>query len=232
MCPYQLCAKMLENENHVIHYNFQYILDGQQGSIFCQINEESFSIYWTQEILPLMKDLNSLQVILKRVGAVRVSKYLMKIPNETEYYFTRLANQYTNHRELISLRKINNHIFGDQSRTSFAGGDKDFVTLLNKVVAHEFEIQMIKFIVENHKELDINKDIWVLYQMQGITLKFMTVDFTKVERFSLRQELKYFLKNRVSYAILTNDRAMFCLFDVALYYLFCTGLLYVNLKTF
>lgn len=208
-------SKMLENENHVIRYNFQYILDGQQGGIFSQINEASFSEYWTQEMLFLMQDLNSLQIIVKRVGAIRVSKYLMEIPDETEYYLTRLANQYSNCREVISLRKMNDYIFGDGSRTSFAGGDKDFFTLLNKVVADEFEIQKVKFIVENHKELDINKDIWVLYQMQGITLKFMTVDFTKVERLSLRQELKYFLKNRFSYAIRTNDRAMFCLFDVA-----------------
>ena len=150
-------SKMLENENHVIHYNFKYILDGQQGSIFSQINEESFSEYWIQKMLPLMQDLKSLQDIVKRVGFVRVSKYVMKTPIETERYLTRLAKQYSNCRELISLRKTNNHIFGDDSRTSFAGGDKDFFTMLNKVVTDEFEIQKVKFIVENHKELEIGR---------------------------------------------------------------------------
>ncbi len=208
--------KMLENMDYTIKYNFKYILDGQKESnLFCLINEESFAEYWTKEMLPLMKLAHTLQNIDKRIGAVRLSKYLMQIPKDTKNYLKSISEKYTQNREMISLRKITNFIFGDGSRTSFVGGDEHFFKLLEKTVADELEIQRVKFIVENHRELNVNNDVWVLYQMQGVALKFMTVDFTKVERLSFRQELKYFLKNRFSHSIRVNDRTLFCLFDVS-----------------
>ncbi len=207
-------AIMLQNHKNPIRYDFRYILgETSESEQFCLINEQAFAEYWIQEMIPVMKKAHSLAGISKRVGDVRVSKYLMQIPEQTEEYLKIVSSGYTLRRELISLNKMTHFVFGDDSRSNFPGGDKSFLALLQTVTGAEYELQTIKFIAENRKELDLSKDTWVLYQKHGTSLKFMTVDFTRVERLSLRNELKYFLKNRFSGAIRTSDRTFLSVFD-------------------
>ena len=207
-------AIMLQNNKKSIRYDFQYILgETTESEQFCLINEQAFAQYWIPVMIPIIKKGHSLAEISKRVGDVRVSKYLTQIPEQTEEYLKIVAFGYTSRRELISLNKMTHFAFGDDSRPNFAGGDKTFRALLQAVTDTEFELQKVKFIAENRKELDLSKDVWVLYQKHGISLKFMTADFTRVERLPLRNELKYFLKNRFSGAIRTSDRTFLSIFD-------------------
>lgn len=70
-------AKMLQNEMEPIKYDFRYILDGVGSESFCQINEQAFADHWIGVMHPLMQEGYALAEVAKRVGDVRVSKYLM-----------------------------------------------------------------------------------------------------------------------------------------------------------
>lgn len=206
-------AKMLQNEKIPIKYDFRYILDGVGGELFCQINEQAFADHWIGVTLPLMQEGYTLAEVAKRVGDVRVSKYLMQIPEQTAGYIKALASGYTARRELITLTKMNAYIYGSDSRTNFAGADQDFIQLLSAVVEEETALQTRKFVAENRRELSLSKDVWRLYQKHGTGLKLLTIDFTAVKRVSLRSELKHFLKNRFAGSIRASDRMCIPLFN-------------------
>ena len=106
-------------------------------------------------------------------------------------------------------------IFGKDSRSNFAGGDGHFFALLEVVTNRELALQNIKFVAENHRELSLSKDVWILYQRHGTSVKLLTVDFTKVKRGSLHNELKRFMKWRFSGHIRVSDRIFTSIFDAA-----------------
>ena len=139
-------AKMLKNEAIKIHYDFRYILDQANGGDFCQMNEEAFAEYWISVIRYFMKSGSSLSEVSNRVGDVRVSRYLMQIPDQTLAYLKDIAGSYTQRRELISLTKMNNFILGNDSRTGFAGAEPDFLKLLKQITEEEIEIQRTRFV--------------------------------------------------------------------------------------
>lgn len=207
-------AKMLQNENIPIKYDFRYILGSvAESEQFCQITERRFAEYWIRVMLPLMSTGGSLAEIARRVGDVRVSRYLMQVPEQTATYVKALASAYTIRRELISLTKVNAYIFGNDSRTNFTGADQGLLELVTKVVSEEVTLQTVKFVAENRKELLLSKDVWRLYQKHGIRLKLLTIDFTVIKKLSLRSELKHFLKNRFCGSIRSSDRMFISLFD-------------------
>lgn len=208
-------AKMLRNETISIKYDFRYILGIVDGERFCQINEQAFSEYWIPVMCSLMEKGLSLTDVSKLVGDVRVSRYLMQISEQTEKYLNRIAAAYTAKRELISLNKMTQFIFGKDSRSNFTGGDGHFFALLEAVTNRELALQNIKFVVENHRELSLSKDVWILYQRHGTSVKLLTVDFTKVKRGSLHNELKCFMKWRFSGHIRASDRTFISIFDAA-----------------
>lgn len=205
--------KMLQNDAIPIKYDFRYILDNVNGDPFCQANEKAFAEQWAPTLLVLMEQGCSLADIAKRVGDVRISKYLMQIPEQTECYLKQLAGRYTARRELISLTKVTSFILGSTSRTNFVGAAPGFLELLSRVVDEEIELQQVKFIAEHRKELSLSKDVWVLYQKHGAGLKQLTVDFTGVHQVSLRYELKHFLKTRFTHGFRASDRMFISLFD-------------------
>nr|WP_288978439.1 site-specific integrase [uncultured Blautia sp.] len=206
---------MLKNNHISIKYDYRYILDGVDGDQFCQINEKSFAEYWTASMLPLMEKGYSLAAVAGRVGDVRVSKYLMQMPEQATAYLRLIASAYTSRRELISANKMTQFIFGHDSRSRFIGGQSEFFTLLDDIISDESTLQSIKFIADNRKELNCAKDVWVLYQKHGTTLKYLSIDFTRVQKLSMRYELKCFLENRFLGEIRTSDRMFISLFDVA-----------------
>lgn len=180
---------------------------------FCQANEQAFAEQWISTLSPLMEQGLSLESAARRVGDVRISKYLMQIPEQTECYLRQLAGTYTARRKLISLTKVTSFILGSTSRTNFVGAAPGFLELLSRIVDEEIEIQKVKFIAEHRKEMSLSKDVWVLYQKHGAGLKQLTVDFTAVHQVSLRNELKHFLKNRFTHGFRASDRMFISLFD-------------------
>ena len=85
-------------------------------------------------------------------------------------------------------------------------GDMLFTKLLKEVVSEEFTLQYEKFPAENQKELDINKDIWIIYTTHGPSLYFNKVDFSIIKSPSLRLEVKWYLKHRFAFKKNIRDR--------------------------
>ena len=197
---------MLKDEKEPIKYDFRYILDETPNSAeFCEIIEAAFLRYWTKRMASQMQHLESLADVAARVGDVRLSRYLAAMPG-TESYVKTLAARYTETRELISLSKLHNFIFGNNSRSNFAGCEKSVAMLLGCVVAEEFALQYEKFPTENHLQRDIHCDIWIFYAQHGPTLWTNRMDFRMIKSPSLRTEVKYYLKHRFCGGIQIKDR--------------------------
>lgn len=205
---------MLRHSETPTNYNFKYILDGvSKDNDFKVIIEQVFMEYWSKIMLDKMKNNQSVSDITARVGDARVSRYFMSIPMETKKYLKGLAQSYTNNREIITKRSLSDFIFGNGGDSTFLGVDEEFHALFLSTVNEEFESQKIKFVAENR--LQFKKDKWKLYQLDGATLKYLTVDFTIVISSTLKQELKQFLKFRYSRGFRTSDRNPLYLLQIA-----------------
>lgn len=199
-----------------IKYNFQHILhEVPDSSKFSQLVDKAFEEHWTSLIELIMRDGKSLDTISRRIGDVRLSKYMMFIPEKTQEYISELANRYTRRRETISLRKLHNFIFGDDSRTNFPGGSNELFRTMESVVDSEAKIQFSKFVSENHVSMDVSIDRWVLYKHHGVTLRSLTLDFSQIKRESMKYEIKYFMKNRYSGSIKIPDGILNVLVNAA-----------------
>lgn len=189
-----------------VNYSFPQILYHTPGRVkLSELANKAIEEYWTHEIQDLMRENQPLTDVAYRIGDVRVSKYMMLIPDKTREYITKLAHNYTQRRELINLSEIYNDIFGNNNRKGFYGKIKELHLLTKTVVDNEFTIQYKKFIAENYISMDTRLDRWTLYQSYGLSLKYITIDFTRLTQASLRHEVKYFIRNRFSGTVRTGD---------------------------
>jgi integrase len=70
-----------------------------------------------------------------------------------------------------------------------------FKLLIKDVVSREYIYQKTEFIRGNSKQLDVGKDIWRIYYLDGENLRSYRCDFSLIEPSGLKLELKYYYKN-------------------------------------
>jgi integrase len=169
--------------------------------LFYEIAKQSFQDLWSPRLSEAMRNVESLENICRKLGGGHVTGYLMCLEKEIERYLEEIARRFTERRELISLRKINDFVFGEDSRTNFNGCSPDFFRLLNKTAESEYEIQKQRFVAENQISMNIRGNQWTLYYWHGASLRFRKIDFTEIRCVSMRSEVKYFLRRHYSGAI-------------------------------
>ena len=143
-----------------------------------------------QKIHDAMESNSSLASVTKEATAWRVVNYLMEDKPSLERYLTDMAGTITKQRQQISCRILIGGIF--HAKRHLSQLDSDFQSLFREIVVKEQEIQQRLFIEENHLQINVRSDIWVLYERYGDTLRQKTLDFSLVKCQSLRYELKYF----------------------------------------
>jgi integrase len=60
--------------------------------------------------------------------------------------------------------------------------------------------------MDNRFQLDVNKDVWVLYKKHGPSLYYNRMDFTIINSPSMRLEVKHYMKQRFMADIRLKDR--------------------------
>mgnify|MGYP002924495002 FL=1 len=210
-----ILKRMLNCESYPVTTNFKsahkHLEDNKE---FAQIALKAFQDYWTPLLLATMEKGTSLQSISRKIGAGHVTDYIMIDEEKTRRYLQRIARQFTARRELISLRKINNFVFGEDSRTNFNGCNARFYQLLTIIAQEEFAIQNKRFVAENANAMEIHADRWVLYYRHGGSLRFRTIDFSEVHCPSIRMELKYYFRNRYCKSFQNTEHTYSLIFRV------------------
>lgn len=147
-----------------------------------------------------------MQEIAARIGAMRTVRYCMAMPDATAAYLRSIAEGYTERRERLSECKLHDWLLGEAFRINFKGCDKDFLSMLKEIVRTETEMQFQKFISENRLQLDVKKDVWVLYNKHGPSLYYNRMDFTIINSPSMRLEVKHYMKHRFMAVNRIKDR--------------------------
>lgn len=105
-----------------------------------------------------------------------------------------MAAGFTKERRIITVQSFYRSFLGSDvamSRERFA---TDFVKLADNTVKREHDIQHRKFIAENHQQLNVRSDRWLLFYRHGPSLFANTIDFSRIQSKSLRLEVKYFMR--------------------------------------
>lgn len=198
---------MLRGKGYTIRYNYIYILEEIDNShLFVDIVNEEFGAFWTGKIKEAMERKDSLRDIAARIGVMRVGRYCITMLETTTGYLRSITNGYTERRERISEHKLNDWLLGESARMNLKGCDKDFLSAFKEAVRAESEVQSHKFIMDNRFQLDVNKDVWVLYKKHGPSLYYNRMDFTIINSHSMRLEVKHYMKQRFMADIRIKDR--------------------------
>lgn len=199
--------EMLCHEDFGIKYDFMYILDDNvvDSTLFVNIVDDIFIKKWTEIVRDSITQDESLKQITKRIGFAKLYRIAETMQEEAEKYFRRITAQYTERRELITMRKLQLFLFG----RPIEYGQYDLLReMLQSVVDEEYEKQCRIFVKENPLQFDMHKDKWIVYQRKGDSLKFKTFDFTKIKRPFIKQEIKRYTKFKHTPTILFRDSSL------------------------
>ncbi len=146
-----------------------------------------------QAIQVAMQNAQSLADITRKTGVAKVTRYLLEDELTLKQYLSEMAAKFTCRRQQISHSALILSIFHYEMAALSLYGE-EFKRFLMDAVEKERKIQRRIFIAENVHQISIQSDQWKLYEPHGQILRLKTVDFTKIQQFSLRYEMKFYLK--------------------------------------
>lgn len=183
---------------------------------FLDIYEEKFTSFWAERIKSKIEEQEPLYGITEQIGSLQTTKSFCQLPAPaTIVYLQTMSNKFTQERRNITVQSFYRSFLGSNvamSRERFA---PDFVNMADNAVQREHEIQCRKFIAENHHQLNVSSDKWLLFFRHGPSLFANTIDFTKVQSKSLRLEVKYFMRERYYRVSAKKDSIIYQLTDAA-----------------
>jgi integrase len=162
-----------------------------------RVYKKSLDVNHCLKIHEAMANLESLAEITQEATMYRVIKYLLEDKPALEQYMSGRAGLLTKERSKISYRMFLASIF--HANWGLNHCDKEFQTMLKKMVEKEQEIQITRFISENHLQVDINSNLWKMCERHGDTITMINMDFTLINRISLRYELKLYFRHVFEY---------------------------------
>jgi integrase len=167
------------------------------NQLFLNIYEQKFSAFWAKQIKRKVEGQEPLYAIKEQIGVLQTTESFCRLSIDAATdYLQAMASNFTKERRIITVQSFYRSLLGSNLAMSRERFYPDFVRMADVVVQKEFALQCRKFIAENHRQLDVNSDKWVLFYKHGPSLFTNTIDFTKIQSKSLRLETKYFMKYR------------------------------------
>ena len=198
--------EMLSNKMFNINYNFMYILDDKliDSTMFVNLVNEIFIEKCTVVLTNIMETGKPILPIAIKIGLIKVYKCFLNIWDLTEKYIKGEASKFTEQREIITMRKLQHKLFG---RAMDYREYSNLWELLKSIVSAEYDLQCKKFIRENIKHLDLKKDVWIFYQLRGVSLIYNKSDFSTINKPFLKIEIKSYIRYRFISNPNINDSA-------------------------
>lgn len=164
---------------------------------FKEIYEQEFAAFWVCRIAEKIQAYEPLYSISERIGTMLVSIYVCHLPDSDMIgYLERFARSFTRQRTIITMQSFFREILKPDFFFHRAGLDRHFMELADAVIQREYETQRDLFIRENHLQLDVNSDKWIIFSMKGPALSRTVIDFSGIKSPSLKREIQFFMKDR------------------------------------
>lgn len=147
----------------------------------------------------------SLSEITKIEKSSFVIKYLLEDASYLEKYVKTIADKITSERLQISYTMVLKRIFHFSKPSTLDMYDQKFISIIKSVVDNTQEIQRAKYMLENHIQINVDRDIWKMYDRFGNGLRAEFIDFSKINSVSLRLEVKYYFCYKYNYSKKVNS---------------------------
>lgn len=176
-----------------------YILKCIEGDsdIFSHILNEQFCSYWKNKISDCIGNNTSLEQMCEKIGL----SYTVKIFNGIEdayknEYLKHFAQDFTRKRQGITLQSFYIRILGKASGISKCQDADIFRKRAEEIVKNEQKLQYKIFPAQNHLYMVDSSDKWEIYYTKNNMLCMFSVDFSDINRQSLKQEIKSYIRYR------------------------------------
>lgn len=135
----------------------------------------------------------NLQGFMDEWGSLKLYEVMRSDPEATKHCFQIAAQRLTEKRILVSISSLLRELFDNDLQLK-ALSQTNLIGVIREVVSAEYENQKIHFIQDNYAELNISKDIWRIFWLQGPRLNVTTYDFQAIHSPSIRREVKFYMK--------------------------------------
>lgn len=190
---------------------------------FREIYEQKFTAFWVHKISEKVKNGEPLYDMSERLGTMLTSMYVCHLPdNILIQYMESSAKCLTQQRNVIEFPNLLRMMLAPDAAPHRKGYDQHFVELADAVVRKEYKTQCSLFIAENHLQLDVYSDRWMLFKMHGPSLSRTVIDFSEIDSPSLKREIQFFIRHRYYSLTVDKDQAIYSLI-VAANILFCNN---------
>jgi len=154
-----------------------------------------------EDIKKIINERRSLKEIVDKITISKVTEIVMNIYSNKEiekYFMNYIEENFTDERIKISNRIFYISIFGkDAGNIKWIQRHKEYEKLTYLAVDNSYKIQKEKFIKENRKFMNLDKDEWCLYFLKGTALNSRTFSFSLINSPSLRKEVKMLFKYKL-----------------------------------
>lgn len=160
-----------------------------------RIANGSYERIWFQKVESSVLQHNDLIDISRQITAQKTIEFLGRLDKELlSNYLTKRAEIFTMEREKISFKDLLRSIIYFQTPRSLKEYDSQFIAILKEIVEEQRTIQNKIFPRDNHLQMRMDSDKWVMYNIYGPALRKATIDFTDINCGGMALELKFFLK--------------------------------------
>lgn len=165
--------------------------------VFDNILNVQFCNYWRKIIDDCICDNIRLEKVCKKIGLSYTIKIFDGFDSDCkDKYLKYFARGYTKERRVITLQSFYADIFG---KSKGVGGyllTEKFRSIAEAIVGYEKKIQHKIFPAQNCLYMIDSKDKWEIYYTENNMLRMYSVDFSDVNRNSLKSEIKSYIRYR------------------------------------
>lgn len=160
--------------------------------VLYDLMQEEFELFCSSKIMAALKSGEGLRCTRPKIGITHLTAICVAVsPELTEKYISDAAKKLAGQRKLITKRSLYDEILGTEH--NFPKCDPQFHSIICSAVAREEKLQSKRLVEENHLELDVQSDVWKIFQMRGGGAISKRLDFTQINSASLRTEVKHYM---------------------------------------
>ena len=165
---------------------------------FSEVYEKAFRSYWSEKILKAICKNECLSDIREKIGATFVLNILYSLDKDVVLeYMRNIAKKFTDRREIICLKNFHKEMFG-AGFSSYYEMD-EIIRKTKQIVENEYKNQCVKFVADNSNHIKNSSDKWELFYINNNILCTHKIDFSEINRKSMRIEVKSYTKHRLRF---------------------------------
>lgn len=159
----------------------------------------------SEKVEERLKNKNSFADLYKKIGPLMINRLCYNTFHDLAIdYFKYQIECFTKRREVVTANRVYKRVY-ETFNFKWIDDTVAFRDEIKSLVDNEYDKQRKSFIQSNKKEMNLDNNTWTIYWLNGPAINKTTFDFLKVKSTTIRNEIKYYMQNRLEGLQNPND---------------------------